>query len=193
MTWFSTCRQGQCHEVVILYMCYDVEWTLFLIIDGFVRIFKVHFSNTALCAAPQIQMCRRVGGWLDWTFPLAAKRSNHLDLIHTRLDLIHYSARFHPLLELISSTTRQDLIYTRLDLIHYSARSHPLLELISSTTRLDLISHPLLGLSSSLITGADMVGKNPVLNFVYSMKLIPSCAKENSVATHTPASGMKKM
>ncbi len=35
------------------------------------------FFNTPSCAAPQIQMCRGVGGWLYWTFPLPVRHSNH--------------------------------------------------------------------------------------------------------------------
>ncbi len=65
--------------------------------------------------------------------------TNGLDLVNIRLSHPH-SARSHPQLGLISSTTRLDLIHnsarshlqsarsypkTRLDLIHNSARSHP--------------------------------------------------------------------
>jgi len=55
------------------------------------------FFNIPSCAAPQIQMCRRVGGWLDWTFPLVVKGSNHSARSLPQLN--HYSARSYPLLE----------------------------------------------------------------------------------------------
>jgi hypothetical protein len=81
------------------------------------------------------------------TLALAARRSitTRLDLIHSRLDLIHRSAissttrldLIHALLDLIHALL--DLLHTRLDLIHNSARSPAQLGWISSTTRLDFI------------------------------------------------------
>jgi hypothetical protein len=84
----------------------------------------------------------------------------HLDRSppHTRLDLIHYSAR------IIHNSVRSHS-YTQLDLIHHSARSYPHTRLdliphsavpISSTTRLDFI-HKLSYISSTM-TKCDRFG-----------------------------------
>ncbi len=59
-------------------------------------------------------------------------KTSGLQNVTTRPDLIHYSARSHPLPGYISSTSR-------LDLTHNSGRSHPPLGYISSNTGLELI------------------------------------------------------
>jgi hypothetical protein len=63
-------------------------------------------------------------GWISSTTRLDLFYNSAIDLIHTRLYLIHMSARSHPQLGQISSTSRQFSFRTRIDLIHKSARSH---------------------------------------------------------------------
>jgi hypothetical protein len=89
---------------------------------GFLFIFEV-LNNTASSVALQLLLCRKTLGtnlsllrlWHCQPDALTTRLDlihffSAIDLIYTRLDLIHFSDI--------------DLIYTRLDLIHCSAKSH---------------------------------------------------------------------
>jgi hypothetical protein len=91
------------------------------IITKIVFDFLCTFFNTASSVTPQIPLCRRMlrssTGLLRLRYWQSGALTNQLDLIHSRLflihiqlDLIHNSARSHP--------------QSRPDLIHFTASSH---------------------------------------------------------------------
>ncbi len=133
---------------------------------GFLNFLMYFIQHCIIYRPSDSTLCRRMQGsspGLLRLLALAVRRSNYSARSHprlgyisstSRLDLIHVCTRSHPHLGQISSTSR-------LDLIHVWTRSHPHLGQISSTSRLDLIhnsarSHPQLGQISST-SGLDLI------------------------------------
>jgi hypothetical protein len=123
------------HGVISPEMVQECRFFVFILQQIYLYFFLYFLCtifNTASSAAPQIPLC--IGGCWDRTPGQLQLLSDALttrqDLIHQvhssaithplirRLDLIHNSARYHPQLGQISSTTQ-------LEFIHNSARSHP--------------------------------------------------------------------